>query len=225
MKFCKRLRNKKLKILAKYPSIILYSLVNSIKFGDFKEKYIISSKKTKIIRKKGANLKLNGLIFLGVYITRVGEIFRINKDYTIIEMGRNSYIDLGKNVSIGPGSSILLGKNSKLKIGDNTEITGGCKIIIEKEVEIGSNCMIAWDTQIMDTDWHVTMNNNGEYSNKIIIEDNVWIASGVKIMQGVTIGKGSVIAAGSIVNKDIPKNTLAGGIPVKIIKNDYYWEV
>ncbi|WP_321163248.1 LbetaH domain-containing protein [Spiroplasma taiwanense] len=36
---------------------------------------------------------------------------------------------------------------------------------------------------------------------------------------GVTIGKNSIIAAGSVVTKDIPKNSIAGGIPAKIIKN------
>ena len=42
------------------------------------------------------------------------------------------------------------------------------------------------------------------------------------ILKGVTIGDNSVIAAGSIVNRDIPPNCLAGGVPAKIIK--YYSE-
>jgi acetyltransferase-like isoleucine patch superfamily enzyme len=37
-------------------------------------------------------------------------------------------------------------------------------------------------------------------------------------MPGVTIGKNAVVGAHSFVNKDIPDNVVAFGIPVKIIK-------
>ncbi|MEO5912577.1 MAG: hypothetical protein ABIP95_16955 [Pelobium sp.] len=38
-------------------------------------------------------------------------------------------------------------------------------------------------------------------------------------MQGVTIGENSVVAAGSVVSKDVPDNTIVGGVPAKFIKN------
>ena len=47
---------------------------------------------------------------------------------------------------------------------------------------------------------------------------NVWIGSNATILQGVTIGDGAVIAAGAVVNKDVPENTVVGGVPAKIIK-------
>jgi acetyltransferase-like isoleucine patch superfamily enzyme len=34
----------------------------------------------------------------------------------------------------------------------------------------------------------------------------------------VTIGENSVVAAGAIVSKDVPDNTVVGGIPAKILK-------
>ena len=36
-------------------------------------------------------------------------------------------------------------------------------------------------------------------------------------------GDGAVIAAGAVVNKDVPANTLVGGIPAKVIKYDINW--
>ncbi|MCD8165828.1 MAG: hypothetical protein LUE93_06710 [Bacteroides sp.] len=38
-------------------------------------------------------------------------------------------------------------------------------------------------------------------------------------MQGVTIGENSIIAAGAVVSKDVPDNTIVGGISARIIKN------
>jgi len=46
----------------------------------------------------------------------------------------------------------------------------------------------------------------------------VWIGSGAIITKGVTIGDGAVIAAGAVVTKDVPENTVAGGVPAKVIK-------
>ncbi|MNC66640.1 putative acetyltransferase [compost metagenome] len=58
----------------------------------------------------------------------------------------------------------------------------------------------------------------GVYSAPIIIQDNVWLGGDVKITQGVTIGENSIIGAGSVVTKDIPANTIAAGVPCKVIR-------
>lgn len=38
------------------------------------------------------------------------------------------------------------------------------------------------------------------------------------IMPGVTIGENSIVSAGAVVTKDVPPNTVAAGVPAKIIK-------
>lgn len=53
----------------------------------------------------------------------------------------------------------------------------------------------------------------------IVIESNVWIGAGATILPGVTIGENSVVAAGAVVTKDVPPNTIVGGVPAKFIKN------
>ena len=37
-------------------------------------------------------------------------------------------------------------------------------------------------------------------------------------MPGVTIGENSIVAAGAVVTKDVPANTIVGGVPAKLIK-------
>lgn len=51
----------------------------------------------------------------------------------------------------------------------------------------------------------------------IEIVDNVFIGADSKILSNVRIGPNAVIGAGSIVTHDIPENSVAVGIPAKVI--------
>lgn len=47
---------------------------------------------------------------------------------------------------------------------------------------------------------------------------NAWIGSNATVLQGVTVGENSVVAAGAVVTKDVPANSIVGGVPAKLIK-------
>ena len=55
-------------------------------------------------------------------------------------------------------------------------------------------------------------------AKEIKIGDDVWIGANVTILPGVTIGNNVVIGAGAVVTKDIPDNSLAVGVPARVIK-------
>jgi maltose O-acetyltransferase len=83
--------------------------------------------------------------------------------------------------------------------------------------------MIAPGTKIIDNDSHrVTTDQNERWkdpdSKPIVIKDNVWICMDSLILKGVTIGENSVVAARSVVTRDIPPNSLAAGIPAKVVR-------
>ena len=57
----------------------------------------------------------------------------------------------------------------------------------------------------------------------VTIGNDVWIGGNVTILPGITIGDNVVVAAGAVVTKDVPPNTLVGGVPaikIKDIEND-----
>jgi len=90
-------------------------------------------------------------------------------------------------------------------------------------VTIGSNCLLSGQIQFLTHDGSLHLFRK-EYPKAFIykpvkIGDNVFIGFRTIIMPGVTIGNNVVIGAGSVVNKDIPDNSVAAGVPAKIVKS------
>lgn len=96
-----------------------------------------------------------------------------------------------------------LGKNAD--IGAFTYINASHFVVVEDDVQIGSHCSIYSASTI-----------DGR-SGKVILKKNCKIGSHTTIMPGVTVGENTIIGAHSFVNKDVPDNVVAFGIPVKII--------
>lgn len=64
-----------------------------------------------------------------------------------------------------------------------------------------------------------------EITKPIVVGNNVYIGNNVIILPGVTIGNNVVIGAGAVVSKDIPDNSVAVGVPARVIKTaDEYLE-
>ena len=106
-----------------------------------------------------------------------------------------------------------------LEIGDRTYINSGASLCAAKSVKIGARCAIGNLTLIMDTDFHSVQDHTAAPDPQpVAIEDDVWLAARVTVLKGVTIGRGAVVAAGAVVTKDVPPNTLVGGVPAKVIR-------
>jgi acetyltransferase-like isoleucine patch superfamily enzyme len=62
------------------------------------------------------------------------------------------------------------------------------------------------------------IDEQGISTNPVVIGDDVWIGANAVILPGVTIGRHCVVAAGAVVTKDVPDNTVVGGVPAKVLK-------
>lgn len=54
----------------------------------------------------------------------------------------------------------------------------------------------------------------------VVIKKGAWIGAGATVLPGVTVGENAIVAAGAVVGKDVPPNTIVGGVPAKVI-----WEI
>lgn len=145
----------------------------------------------------------------------------------MIDRFKGSYIEIGDNCTFnshpifnprGCRKCILHTANdfARIVIGKNSGFSG-TSIVARKEIIIGENVMVGADTQIGDTDDHNDILGTEDAS--VHIGKNVFIGMHCMILKGVTIGDNSIIAAGSIVTKDIPANSIAGGVPCKVIRS------
>ncbi len=95
----------------------------------------------------------------------------------------------------------------KTDIGAFTYINAKCGVSIEELVQVGSHCSI-YSVSTID-----------HKAGKVILKKNCKVGSHSVIMPGVTVGENSIIGAFSFVNKDLPANVVAVGIPAEVIKN------
>ncbi|MCB8875266.1 acetyltransferase [Acidisoma silvae] len=55
------------------------------------------------------------------------------------------------------------------------------------------------------------------------MEDGVWLGEEVAVMKGAVIGAGSAVGFRSVVTTTIPPNSLAVGIPARVIRDRITW--
>jgi maltose O-acetyltransferase len=111
------------------------------------------------------------------------------------------------------------GKN--IHIGYNFTGNYNLTILDIREVYIGNNVMIGPNTLITTVGHPLTPMGRRKHigiAKPVRIGDDVWIGGNVTILPGVTIGNNVIVAAGAAVTKDVPDNTLVGGVPAKVIR-------
>jgi acetyltransferase-like isoleucine patch superfamily enzyme len=138
-------------------------------------------------------------------------------------------IEIGENCRVS-GQTTFSGRSCapsppRLIVGDNVDIGWMTTIAVGQKVVLGNNVRIAGRALLAGYPGHpldpkaraAGLPETEEQVGNIVLEDNVWLATGVSVMAGVHIGCNTIVAAGSVVTHDLPANVLCGGIPAKVI--------
>lgn len=174
-------------------------------------------RRTSLVIHRGSDIDIKGNLNLGMSWGP--------NDYrhTRLSMQDGARLIVNGNFSVLSGASISIQKGAKLELGSGY-INNDAKIACHSNITIGEDVAISENVVIRDSDNHKLLYEGYIETQPISIGNHVWIGIGVTILKGVTIGDGAVIAAGAVVTKDVPANTLVGGVPAKVIRENIEWK-
>lgn len=178
-------------------------------------------------------------------VRQLGKGVMIGRSITLrhpakISIGHHAMVDdyCVLNALGDESSEIILG--DKVFVGRDTVLrTRGGKIVIHDYADIGRSCYVGTTGEHVNIGQYVLIAahcciGGGQHrtterqtpivlqgmamKGDLVIEDNVWIGANVTVNSGVRIGEGSIVGAGSVVTKDIPPDSVAYGVPARVMR-------
>ncbi len=162
--------------------------------------------------------------------------------------GKNNEINIAAGTNINDISIVIRGNGNKLILaqgiyaagifelmGDNNIISIGSGGTIfktfmsahdGKRIIIGNDCLFANPTDIRTSDYHPIFDVNNQHLNPsqdVIIGDRVWLTRQVNVLKGSTIENDVVIGVGAVVTGHILANSVAVGLPARVIRTGITW--
>jgi acetyltransferase-like isoleucine patch superfamily enzyme len=163
-------------------------------------------------------------LLLGKRVT-IGAMSRVYGKFRVIGSGR---VCIGREALIigdyvRPVTLIVDGPNAVIEAADHVGFNGTV-IHCFRSVRIGRLCNFA-AAYITDSQSHAlaadrrTNLDAAPAQGDVVFEENVWLAMNTVVSYGVTIGRNSVIGALSMVTRSIPANSVAYGVPARVVKD------
>jgi acetyltransferase-like isoleucine patch superfamily enzyme len=155
-----------------------------------------------------SRLKLDGIAFIGPGVT--------------LEIGRNARLSLGRWSWLGKGTKVRV-HEGEVSIGAKTVIGQECTFSAYQHIAIGRECIVADRAMFIDFDHGMVeverpIRLQGIYKRDVDIGHNCWIGYGACVLRGCRVGDNSVLGTYAVVTKDIPPNSVAVGVPARVIR-------
>lgn len=136
-----------------------------------------------------------------------------------IKRNNDSYIKYLKRLGIAIGENVHFRGPSSTRI----DISRPALITIGNNIDINTNFQMLthdWCSFVFRLKYADFINSSG----RIVLGNNIYIGTNVTILKGVKVGDNVIIGANSLVTRDIPSNSVAAGVPCKIICSidEYY---
>lgn len=154
-----------------------------------------------------------------------------------VTLGRGVMIDglskegiiIGDGASIGAygmirATGVLSNIGKGFKLGNNSSLDAFAFVGASGGVEVGSNVIMGQKVSFHSENHlydrlDVPIRHQGTTRQGIVVEDDCWIGSNVTFLDGSHVASGCVIGAGSVVRGYIPPNSIAVGVPARVIKS------
>ncbi len=144
-------------------------------------------------------------------ITKLKQYYYLSTSSRYVAYLRRQGVIIGKNLRLFNHKSISFDISSPglIEIGDNVSITADVTILTHD-----------YATAVFVEKYHDYLPGR----SKVTLGNNIYIGQRAMILRGVTIGDNCIIGACSLVTKDIPANSVAAGIPARVICtiDEYY---
>jgi acetyltransferase-like isoleucine patch superfamily enzyme len=139
-----------------------------------------------------------------------------------LQIAKRGTVRFGRFSWIGDGSKIRC-HEGVVEIGSKTVMGQEVTISAYRRVRIGEQCVIADRAMFIDFDHGVVeverpIRVQGIYKRECVIGSNVWVGYGACFLRGVRVGDNSIVGTNSVVTKDVPANSVVGGVPAKVIR-------
>jgi len=122
------------------------------------------------------------------------------------------------SVTVFPPFHSEFGKN--LTLGEGVFVNMGCRFQDTGGITIGDGTLIGHGTTQTTLNQSIAPDRRADMEPApVTIGRNVWLGAVVTVVPGVTIGDGAVIGAGAVVTKDVPADTVAAGVPARVIRS------
>lgn len=163
--------------------------------------------------------RVAGYQFLGLDIGERSSLGRVRLYWPgMVKIGSNTTVENGVSFQIFHPFR----EHRAIVIGDHVYIGTGCQFMVNSQITIGSNSMVATGTILVDNGHEFArgelIRSQPLTTSKIVIGEDVWIGAGCVVLLGVEIGNGAIVGAGSVVNKSIPADQVWAGVPARFIR-------
>lgn len=120
-----------------------------------------------------------------------------------VALQRARGVNIGRNVFLGPGCWLDNTRPDLLTLEDEVSLAGRVTILTHSDPTAPLREILGPEARVFAP---------------VTIRRGAWVTVNCTVLPGVEIGENSIIAAGSVVNKSIPANVIAGGIPARVIR-------
>ncbi len=146
--------------------------------------------------------------------------------------GDNSVVFIGNGAFLGRIDIVSCQQDDFVAIGSRSSFQSPVRIVSgyrsgtlsRPSIIIGDDCMFSYNVTVRSADSHPIISNvtlqQLNFGESILVEPHVWVGQGASILKGVTIGSCSIVGFGATVTKSMPRFSVCGGTPAKLIKVD-----